>query len=155
MQLLFLFDQDKRIEKTRIQTLACQLSSTLMRLLFSFDQDMRVEKILIQTLACQLSSTLMQLLFSFDQDERVGKTVIQTLACQLPSIIIQLLSIRVILFVDEPAVPHNISVVDVKSDEVTITWKSPKCEMISNLMGCHVCAYFGKDGCVVSNLCTS
>ena len=65
MQLLFSFDQDVRVEKTLIQTLACQLSSTLMQLLFSFDQDMRVEKTLIQTLACQLSSTLMQLLFSF------------------------------------------------------------------------------------------
>ena len=31
--------------------------------LLSFDQDMRGEKTLIQTLACQLSSTLMQLLF--------------------------------------------------------------------------------------------
>ena len=68
MQLLFSFDQDMRVEKTLIQTLACQLSSTLMQLLFSFDQDMRVEKTLIQTLACQLSSTLMQLLFLFDQD---------------------------------------------------------------------------------------
>ena len=53
-----------------------------MQLLFSFDQDTRVEKTLIQTLACQLSSTLMQLLFSFDQDTRVVKTLIQTLACQ-------------------------------------------------------------------------
>ena len=116
---------------------------------------MRVEKTLIQTLSCQLSSTLMQLLFSFDQDMRVEKTVIQTLTCQLSSIIVQLVSIRVILFVDEPAVPHNIRVVDVKSDEVTITWRSPKCEIISHLMDCHVCAYFGENGCVVSNLCTS
>ena len=80
MQLLFSFDQDMRVEKILIQTLACQLSSTLMQLLFSFDQDMRVEKTLIQTLACQLSSTLMQLLFSFDQDMRVEKTLIQTVA---------------------------------------------------------------------------
>ena len=36
-------------------TLACQLSSTLMQLLFSFDWDTRVEKTLMQTLACQLS----------------------------------------------------------------------------------------------------
>ena len=71
------------VEKTLIQTLACQLSSTFMQLLFSFDQDMRVEKTLIQTLACQLSSTLMQLLFSFDQGMRVEKTLIQTLVCQL------------------------------------------------------------------------
>ena len=79
------------VEKTLIQqTLACQLSSTLMQLLFSFDQDMRVEKTLIQTLACQLSSTLMQLLFSFDQDMRVEKTLIQTLACQLSSTLITL-----------------------------------------------------------------
>ena len=56
-QLLFSFDQDMRIEKTLIQTLACQLSSTLMQLLFSFDQDMRVEKTLIQTHAYQLSPT--------------------------------------------------------------------------------------------------
>ena len=91
MQLLFSFDQDTRREKTLIQTLACQLSSTLMQLLFSFDQDKRVEKTLIQTLACQLSSTLMQLLFSFDQDKRVEKTLIQTLACQLSSTLMQLL----------------------------------------------------------------
>ena len=57
MQLLFSFEQNMRVEKILIQTLACQLSSTLMHLLFSFDQDMRVEKTLIQTLACQLSCT--------------------------------------------------------------------------------------------------
>ena len=73
MQLLFWFDQDMRVEKTLIQTLACQLSSTLMQLLFSFDQDMRVERTPMQTLACQLSSFVMQLLFSFDQDMRVEK----------------------------------------------------------------------------------
>ena len=50
------------LEKTLIQTFACQLSSTLMQLLFLFDEDMRVKKTFIQTLACQLSSTLMQLL---------------------------------------------------------------------------------------------
>ena len=33
-----------------------------MQLLFSFDQDMTVEKTLIQTLACQLSSTLKETL---------------------------------------------------------------------------------------------
>ena len=53
MQLLFSFDQDMIAEKTLIQTLASQLSSTLMQLLFSFDQDMKVEK----TLASQLLST--------------------------------------------------------------------------------------------------
>ena len=77
-----------RVEKTLIQTLAGQLSSTLMQFLFSFNQDMRVEKTLIQTLACQLSSTLAQLLFSFDQDMRVEETLIQTFASQLPSILI-------------------------------------------------------------------
>ena len=77
------------VEKTLIQTLACQLSSTLMQLLFSFDQDMRVEKTLIQTLACQLSSTLMQLLFLFDQDMLVEKTLMQNLACQLSSTLMQ------------------------------------------------------------------
>ena len=65
-----------RVEKTLIQTLACQLSSTLMQLLFSFDKDMRVEKTLIQTLVSQLSSTLMKL-FSFDQDIKVEKTLMQ------------------------------------------------------------------------------
>ena len=35
---------------------------------------MRVEKTLIQTLACQLSSTLMQLLFVFDQNMRNSQT---------------------------------------------------------------------------------
>ena len=42
-----------------MQTLASQLSSTLMQLLFSFDQDMRVVEALIQTLPSQLSPTLM------------------------------------------------------------------------------------------------
>ena len=97
MQLLFSFDQYMRVEKTLIQTLAGQLSSTLMQLLFLFDQDMRIEKTLIlektliRTLACQLSSTLMQLLFLFDQDMRVEKTLIQTLAGQLSSTLMQLL----------------------------------------------------------------
>ena len=60
------------------QTLACQLSSTLIQLLFSFDQDMRVEKTsFIQTLACQLPSTLIQLLFSFGEDMRIDKIVIK------------------------------------------------------------------------------
>ena len=50
-----------------------------MQLLFSFDQDMRVEKTLIQTLACQLSSTLMQLLFSFDQNISCKLSLLSTL----------------------------------------------------------------------------
>jgi mitochondrial fission protein ELM1 len=58
MHLLFSFDRDMRAEKTLMQTLASQLSSTLMQLLFSFDRGMRVEKTLMQTLASQLSSTL-------------------------------------------------------------------------------------------------
>ena len=57
-----------------MQTLTCQLSSTLMQLLFWFDQDMTVEKTFIQTLSCQLSSTFMQQnLLSFDQDTTVEK----------------------------------------------------------------------------------
>ena len=56
-----------------MQTLACQLSSTLMQLLFSFDRDTTVEKTLMQTLACQLFSTLMQLLFSFDRSRQLRK----------------------------------------------------------------------------------
>jgi hypothetical protein len=47
-----------------MQTLASQLSSTLMQLLFSFDGDMRVEKTLMQTLASQLSSSFEQLINS-------------------------------------------------------------------------------------------
>ena len=77
--ILFSLDQDMRVEKTLIQTLAPQLSSTLMQLLFPFDQDMRVEETLIQTLVCQLPSTLMQLLFLFNQATRVEKTLLQTL----------------------------------------------------------------------------
>ena len=47
----------ERVDKTPVQTLACQLSSTLMQRLFPFNQDTRVKKTLIQTLhACQLSS---------------------------------------------------------------------------------------------------
>jgi hypothetical protein len=53
------------VEKTLVQTLVCQFSSTVMELLFSFDVGVRVEKTLyansrfstlIQTLASQLSS---------------------------------------------------------------------------------------------------
>jgi hypothetical protein len=80
MQLLFSFDRGTRVEKTLMQTLASQLSSTLMQLLFSFDRGTRVEKTLMQTLTSQLSSTLMQLLFSFDRGTRVEKTLMQTLA---------------------------------------------------------------------------
>ena len=47
------FDHRMRVKNTVI-CLTCQFSSNLMQLLFSFDQDMRVEKTLIQTLACQL-----------------------------------------------------------------------------------------------------
>ena len=50
MQLLFWFDRDLSVEKTLIQTLACQLSSTLMQLLFWFDRDLSIEKTLIQIL---------------------------------------------------------------------------------------------------------
>ena len=62
MHLLFSFDEDTTVEKTIKQTLACQLSSSLMQLLFLFDEDTTVEKTIKQTLACQLSSSLMQLL---------------------------------------------------------------------------------------------
>jgi hypothetical protein len=58
MQLFFSFDRDMRVEKTLVQILASQLSSTLMQLLFSFDRAMRVEKTLMQILVCQFSSTL-------------------------------------------------------------------------------------------------
>ena len=85
MQLLFSFDRGMKVEKTLMQTLASQLSSTLMQLLFSFDRGMRVEKTLMQTLASQLSSTLIQLLFSSDRGMRVEKTLMQTLASQLLS----------------------------------------------------------------------
>ena len=57
-QLLFSFDRSMTIEKTLMQTLTSQLSSTLMQLLFSFDRGMRVEKALMQTLTSHLSSTL-------------------------------------------------------------------------------------------------
>jgi hypothetical protein len=100
---LVLVDQDMRVEKTFMQTLASQLSSTLMQLLFSLtgawelrklscklsllnshatlvlvDRGMRVEKTLIQTLASQLSSTLMQLLFSL-----TGAWELRKLSCKL------------------------------------------------------------------------
>ena len=39
--------------------LTSNIQLTLMQLLFSFDRGMRVEKTLMQTLASQLSSTLM------------------------------------------------------------------------------------------------
>ena len=66
MQLLFSFHQDMRVEKTLIQTLACQLSRTLMQLLSAFDQDMRVEKTLVQTLSCHNShNTHRRLIWAF------------------------------------------------------------------------------------------
>ena len=54
-ELLFLFGQDTRVEKTRTQTLPCQCLSTLMLLLSWLDKDMRVEKTLAQTVSCSLS----------------------------------------------------------------------------------------------------
>ena len=71
MQLLFSSDRGTRVEKTLMQTLTSQLSSTLMQLLFSFDRGMRVEKTLMQILASQLSCNSIQLLFSFDRGMRV------------------------------------------------------------------------------------
>ena len=44
---------------TEARELRKLFSSTLMQLLFSFDRGMRVEKTLMQTLASQVSSTLM------------------------------------------------------------------------------------------------
>ena len=64
-----------------------------MHFLFSFDQDTKVEKTLMQTLACQLSLTFMQLLFSFDWDTRVEKTLMQTLSSQLSSILVATFSL--------------------------------------------------------------
>ena len=104
MQLLFSLDQDMKVEKTLIQTLASQLLSTHVRLLFSLDQDIRIEKTFIQTLTCQLPllpSTIMQLLFSFDQDTRVEKTLIQTLQLSLT-----LTQLKLIIFVDKNLVPY-------------------------------------------------
>ena len=54
-----------------IQTLAYQLTSTLVQLLFSFDQDVRVEKTFTQILLVNSHQLSLQLLFSFDQDMRV------------------------------------------------------------------------------------
>ena len=48
------FDRRIRVERTLVQILASQLSSTLT----SFDRRIRVERTLVQTLASQLSSTL-------------------------------------------------------------------------------------------------
>jgi hypothetical protein len=102
MQLLLLFDQGMRVEKTLMQTLASQLSCT------SCSRLTRAWK--LRKLWCKLSllnshaslvlvwpgheswknsdvnsrfSTLMRLLFSFDQGMRVEKTLMQTLASQL------------------------------------------------------------------------
>ncbi len=93
MHFSFSFDQDMKVDKTLMQTLACQLSLTFMQLLFSFDWDTRVEKTVMQTLACQLSLTFMQLLFSFDWDTRVEKTLMQTLSSQLSSILVATFSL--------------------------------------------------------------
>ena len=49
MQLLLSFDQDMRVKKTLIQTLASQLS---------FDQDMRVEKTLTQIVIFHINLTM-------------------------------------------------------------------------------------------------
>ena len=58
MQLLFSFDLT--VDKTVMQTLACQLPSAIMQLLFSFDGDTRVHKNLMRPLACQVSYTFDQ-----------------------------------------------------------------------------------------------
>ena len=66
-----------RVERTLVQTLASQLSSTLT----SFDRRMKVERTLVQTLASQLSSTLT----SFDRRMNVERALVQTLASRLAS----------------------------------------------------------------------
>ena len=55
---------DKSLLAMAINSCVNSRFSAILWLLFSFDQDMRVGKTLIQTLACQLSSTLVQFLFS-------------------------------------------------------------------------------------------
>jgi hypothetical protein len=86
MQHLFSFDRAMRVEKTFMQALASQLSSTLIQYLFSFDLAMRVEKTFMH--ANSRFSTLMQHLFSFDLAMRVEKTFMQALASQLSSTLI-------------------------------------------------------------------
>jgi hypothetical protein len=78
--LVLVWPRGMRVEKTLMQTLASQLSSTLMQLLFSFYQGMRVEKTLMQTLNSH--ATLVPT-FSFDRGKRVEKTLMQTLTSQL------------------------------------------------------------------------
>ncbi len=92
-----------RVEKTLLQTLACQLLSTLTQLLLSYDLKLtcklsllnshqlscnscsrltgtrELRKLFMRTLASQRSLTLMQLLFSFDRDTRAEKK----LTCKL------------------------------------------------------------------------
>ena len=53
---------DKSLLAMAINSCVNSRFSALVWLLFSFDQDMRVGKTLIQTLACQILSTLVQLL---------------------------------------------------------------------------------------------
>ena len=67
-----------------MQTLACQLSSTLMHLLFLFDWDKRVEKILMQTLACQLSLVNSHQLLSCNSCSCLTRTrELRKLSCKL------------------------------------------------------------------------
>ena len=69
-----------------MQTLACQISSSLMQLLLSF-RGRTNEKTFVQTLPCHLSSILISFFLSLDQDTRVEKSLMQTLACQLSPIL--------------------------------------------------------------------
>ena len=85
-------------------------------------------KTLIQTVTCQLSCN------SISRSTRTRE--LRKLSCQVH------LQIHVILFADKPGKPHSIRVVDVKSKEVTITWKSPICELKSNTIDCHPFAVF-------------
>ena len=111
MQLSSSFDQGIRVEKSVIQTLACQLASSRMQR-FSFNPDARVEKTLKKTLASQAISTLMQLMqklfdkLSLDNSHQLScnsysrltktwelrKLSLQTHACQHSLTLMQLLS---------------------------------------------------------------
>ena len=101
MQLLFLFDQNMRVKKTLIQTLACQHScNSCSCLTRTWELRKPSYKLSLVNTHATLAlvwpgheswvnsytnsrlSTLMQLLFLFDQNMRVKKTLIQTLACQ-------------------------------------------------------------------------
>lgn len=41
-------------------------------------------------------------------------------------------------YLDTPAVPHDVQVIDIQAKQFTVVWKSPKCELDLDYLQCFV-----------------